>query len=196
MLYSVKLSSAEETLLRNLLSQQLESVDSEGWSVDIHTSNGTLRFLPEEAAAGDEEHQNSVVERPKIVSVAEPVLVNQPGTLARNLGAVSAISVLNVLVSFSPVVPQPEIPLPNGKKIPASMGYGWVYYHTQDRLAAIEAFGNKQAVIDLDVAVELVTEKCPSIIMYTRGYFIHVSLAGLPNEDWAQLNLFSRRTLS
>src|SRR2546421_452586 len=41
--------------------------------------------------------------------------------------------------------------------------------------------------------VQLVTERKPSLVLYTRGYFIKVSLDGIPKEEWVEFGAFSRR---
>jgi hypothetical protein len=48
--------------------------------------------------------------------------------------------------------------------------------------------------VDLDIAFELVCDLVPSVVMYTRGYFVHVSVLGLPtDEEWVASNAYVRR---
>ena len=54
----------------------------------------------------------------------------------------------------------------------------------------------KDALVVLDIAIELVAELCPQITLYTRGYFINVSMTGLPDEPWATAGYFTRRSVS
>jgi hypothetical protein len=47
----------------------------------------------------------------------------------------------------------------------------------------------------LDRAFEIVTEKYSNIVIYAQGFSVQASLAGLPNEDWANFKSYSRQVL-
>src|SRR5207244_3325363 len=110
-------------------------------------------------------------------------------------GIVREASVLSTLVSFSPVAPFPPTELIPGVVLPAHTGYGYVYYHPEDRNIASRSVAEQNTLINVDIALELVTDKGSRIVLYTHGYFVNISVSGLPNEAWAQNETFSRRHL-
>ena len=90
----------------------------------------------------------------------------------------------------------PATELIQGVVLPERPGYGWIYYNPSQREAAEKEAGNDRSIVDLDVAFELITERISSLVIYTQGYFVHVSLGGLPVDvDGFKFGYFLRRAV-
>lgn len=120
----------------------------------------------------------------------------EPGASVEQLGTVQDVNIISSLVSFSPIAMFPEMEIAKGTMLPASEGYGFVYYHPSQFEAARAQLAEKNALIVFDVAIELVTKRYSSIVLYTRGFFVYASLDGLPDrEAWVKFGTYVRRPL-
>jgi hypothetical protein len=197
MFYAVKLSPADVNALRALVGRPLDLVAADGWAAELHSGDTILLVKPEEFATPDAEHPRGDVERPLIELRSESALAGGLDRLAEHIGLVRAVKVISVLLTFSPMVDctgeeiRPGVALPEG-----SQAYGWLFYHPSQRDLAEKEVGPARALVDLDIGFELVTDQCPSLVLYTECYFIKVSQRGLPQDaDWARLGTFVRRSL-
>lgn len=112
--------------------------------------------------------------------------------LSERLGLVREVNVVSTLIGFSPVRDCPPVEISPGAVIPASRGYGWVYFPPGQREQAEREVGDG-ALVDLDIAFELVCDRCPSLVVYARGFFVRVSLQGLPADaDWVAFGTYAR----
>jgi hypothetical protein len=196
MRYKVGLTASERELLAVLIGQQLAFVRADGWSAVLQAGDIGLDVVPEEVPTPDTEHPVGDVERPLVRLVQEPDLMRHGQRIVESAGLVRAVNIISVLVSFSPVVECPPTELRPGVVLPTSNGYGWIY-HPPALLADAETEAERDsALVELDIAFELVTELHPSVVFYTRGYFVCVSANGLPeDEDWADVGYFVRQSL-
>jgi hypothetical protein len=194
MLYEVKLSLAECDLLASLIGQPLHRVTTDGWAAELRTGTALLRVIPEEVATPDAEHPHGDVERPLVQAAAEPLPPEPAKVVGEGLGVVRAINVLSTLVGFSPVVDCPPEELVPGVVLPACKGYDRVYYPPERREEVVRKTG-VAAVVDLDIGFELVADGCPSLVVYTRGFFVEASLQGLPAEEWVSFGAYMRRAV-
>lgn len=193
MRYDVKLSPSELELLGSLIGQPLDRVSTDGWAAEFRTGPTLISVAPEEIAIPDAEHPYGDVDRPLIRVDADQVHPDMPDLLGKDFGLIRAVNVVSTLISFSPVVDWGPWEILPGVTLPPSQGYGHVYF-PPERKADAEREVGAGALIDLDTAIELVTDGCPSVVFYTRGYFILTSTEGLPPaEDWVRLELYSRR---
>ena len=112
--------------------------------------------------------------------------------VAERLGLIRAVNVISTLTAFSPVMDiAPEMIL--GVQLPARQGYGYVYFPPARREDAEREVG-AGSLVELDIAFELVADRCPSLVVYTRGFFVFASPVGLPTtEDWVRLGMYARR---
>ena len=60
----------------------------------------------------------------------------EPGASVEQLGTVQDVNIISSLVSFSPIALFPEMEIAKGTMLPASEGYGFVYYHPSQFEAA------------------------------------------------------------
>jgi hypothetical protein len=196
MIYNVKFPTREQSTLADLIGKPLRAIATNGWSVELQVEEQIFRIVPEEVPTPDEAHSVGDVDRPKVEVVSRLTLDDRDDIVADHLGRIQAIHLISVLISFSPPQSGPAITLPSGAVIPPGIDYGWIYYNPWQKQAVIDQLDNSQALIDLDIGLELVTEKYLGVILYTLGHFVQVSLNGLPEGiDWVQLQRFSRRPL-
>lgn len=194
MLYEVKLPAEETELLASLRGLPLRRVTTDGWSVGLELDHLVLDVLPEDAATPDEAHPTGDVDRPRIVLVPSSPVGEHHRPIAQDLGTISSVQILSLLISFSPVRTCPPASLPGGVEIPEGEGYGWVYYRETERETAVRELSTSQAIVDLDVAVELSMEGSASVVLYTRGYFVRASLGRLPEDaEWVRFGAYTRR---
>src|SRR5262249_8721986 len=136
-----------------------------------------ISVVPEEVATPDDEHPLGDVERPLVRLDTDSQRPEMARLLADRLGKVRHVNVISTFTGFSEVVNCEPQELIHGVTLPRSKGYHRLYFS--------HAEPNHGALIDLDVAVEIVTDNCPGLVFYTRGYFIHTSTSGLPpDEPW------------
>ena len=196
MLYSVKLSFSERNLLFDLIGKPLDTIGYNGWLMEMNVSGQGLQIVPEEVSTPDREHEFGDIDRPKVVAISQSGL-HLENQHREHLGIIEKVNILSVLTTFTQPKLGCEIILPNGVVIPRGIDYGYIYYHPSEKSGIINSLDNDSALIDLDIAVELVTETYPSILAYTSGYFIRVSLDGLPqDEGWAKNETFLREKLN
>jgi len=198
MLYQAKLSPKEESLLARCIGEDLAAVRGDRCSAELQTASGTVFVRPEEVATPDEEHQVADVDRISVEKTTATVYQRIPPLVIEELGPVDEINVISVLVSFSPPRPGGPIALPGGGVIPAGLDYGLFYYPPTIERRALRDLARSAAVVDVDVACEVLTANRPPIVLYTPvcGHFVHVSDSGLPeSENWVRLKEFTRRRL-
>ena len=196
MRYRVTLAASERKQFADLIGQRLDYVRTDGWSALLRFGDTSLQATPEEAATPDAAHPYGDVHRPSIqvVQGRNPMDSGQP--VIENAGFVHAVNIISILISFSPVVDYAEEEIRPGVALPASKGYGWIYYPPALVAEAEMEAGAGNALVELDIAFELVTEFYPSIVFYTAGYFLCVSTDGLPEvEDWVKVGSFERLPL-
>jgi hypothetical protein len=164
------------------------------WSAQLHAPNSLIKIIPEEVSAHDEDHWNGLVDRPKIIMGTTPD-PKPEGSRIEPLGIVRDVSVITTLVTFTPTLPLPPLEIVPGITIPESEGYGWLYQDPA-QLEAIQALQPEaEALIMLDIAVEVTTTTHPSVAFYTSGYTIGIGLNGLPDREWVKAEAYTRRSL-
>ncbi len=195
MLYEVKLPVEEIRLLASLKGRPVHRITSDGWSVGLELDELVLDVRPEDVATPDDAHPSGDVDRPKIVLMQSSSVGEHHRPIVNDLGKIASVQILSTVISFSPVRTCPPVSLADGVEIPEGDGYGWVYYRPSEREVALRELSQSQAIIDLDVAVELSTERSTSVVLYTRGYFVHASLGTMPKaEDWVRFGAYVRRS--
>jgi hypothetical protein len=195
MLYHATISRPELESLEGLLGESLNIVTPVVWSAELRAPNLLIYVAPEEVVACDTSHPHGDVDRPSITTKDATFDNGKPENSVEQLGTVREINIISILVSFSPMVMGPEVEIAKGVTIPASMGYGFVYYQPSQFEAARTKLPEEDALIVLDIAIELVTDRYPSFVLYTRGFFVNASFEGLPDEDWVKLGVYARRPL-
>lgn len=194
MFYEVKFSAEECDLLASLVGQPLERVATDGWTVELDTGLTLTSVIPLEVATPDAEHPCGDVERPLVQAGAELLTLEHANVVGEKLGVIRAVKVISTLIRFSPVVDCPPEEIRPGILLPASQGCGWLYFPPTQRQQAEQEVG-RGALIDLDIAFELITDVCSSLVVYTRGFFARVNFQGPPaEEEWVKLGAYVRRT--
>lgn len=197
MFYNAKLSGLERVALRDLIGRQLDAIRSDGWCVELISGERVLTVEPEDVATPDQIHRDGDVNRPKVLPSAKADLDSVKDTISRELGLIRSVHVISILVSFSEPKPGPAIRLFSGIVIPKGTNYGYIYYSEREKSEAIAQIAPDKALVAQDVGIELVTERNPSVVLYMHGYFVAVSLAGLPrDEDWVHFEVYSREDLT
>jgi hypothetical protein len=195
MFYEVKLSPPERELVASLVGKPLDRVTTDRWAVELRSGASAIRVVPEEAATPDAEHPQGDVDRPSLQAISDLSSAKDDILVAEGLGIVRAANVISTLITFSPVVDCTGEEIAPGVRMPDSTGYGYVYHHPDQRKDAESAVGGG-AVVDLDIAVELITDNRPSVVIYTRLFWVLSSLDGLPtDEDWVAVEAYKRRSV-
>ena len=193
MAYSVKLSIEELAALGALIGQPIDQVTTNGWSAELHSGELRQAVIPAEVSTPDSDHPHGVVERPMLSLDGQSLVAGSSSVLAKNLGTLRAINAISTLVAFTPVVDCPAVEILPGVVLPPSRGYGMKFF-APNELAQAQRIVGCEALVDLDIAFELVCDLAPSVVIYTRGYFVHVSVLGLPtDEEWVASNAYVRR---
>lgn len=195
MLYEVKFSVAELDALTGLIGSPLDRVAADGWAAKLRCGRAVIPIVPEEVPTPDAAHPDGTVQRPMLMLDGEPLLTSSCSVLGEHLGVIRAVNVISILVGFTPVVDCPAQEIVPGVVLPPGPGYGWTYFPPGRREQAERELA-AGALVDLDGAFELVCDGCPSLVVYTRGYFVQVSLHGLPaGEDWVRFGTHVRRSV-
>lgn len=195
MRYEVKFSTAELDALAGLIGSPLDRVATDGWAAELRCGRAVFTVVPEEVPTPDADHPGGDVERPMLQLDGELQIAESSSVVAENLGVIQAVNVVSILIGFTPVVDCPAEEIAPGVVLPPSQGYGWTYFPPRQWQQAEQQVG-AGALVDLDRAFELVCDGCPSLVVYTRGYFVQVSLMGLPaGEDWVAFGTYVRHPL-
>ncbi len=196
MRYAVKMSAVELDALAGLIGKPLDRVAADGWAVELRCGVSVLPVVPEEVPTPDADHEYGAVERPMLRLDGETALADSCSILGQRLGLVRAVNVVSILVGFTPVVDCPAEEIMPGVVLPTSREYGWTYFPPRQWGEAEREVG-AGALVDLDIAFELVCDECPSLVVYTRGFFVQVSLQGLPaSEEWVAFGTYVHRPVS
>jgi hypothetical protein len=194
MFYEAGLPETELVMLRRLLGAPLDALIAGAWDAELRTSDLVIRVLPDEVSTPDSDHLTGTVDRPMIRMETVTRSANDQPILVERLGTVEDINIISTLVTHSVTQAVPEQQI-RSATIPAGTAYQEIYHHPS-RLTELQALlPRERALIALDKAVELVTERYSSIVLYTRGYFIIASLNGLPDQEWANMDVYERRSL-
>ncbi len=196
MRYEAKLSAAEFGALADLIGSPLDRIAADGWAAELRCGRAVLPIVPEEIPTPDADHPLGDVERPMLRLDGVAQLADSCAVVGERLGLVRAVNVISILVGFTPVIDCTAEEILPGVVLPPSRGYGWTYFPPEQREQAEREVGSG-ALVDLDVAFELVCDGCPSLVVYTQGYFVRVSLKGLPaGEDWVAFGTYVRRPVN
>jgi len=172
--YEVRLSNEELRSLRRLLGTTIRAVTTDGWSIQVFTSEGSLQFEPEEVSTPDRDHPHGDVTRPRLMEAAAQHTGATPlKPVAVNLGVVREIRIHSTRASFEPPREEQAIAFPNGAVLSPGIGYGLVLSLPGPQRSAPP---EHVAVVYLDIGVELLTEAGASVLIYTTGigFFVHV----------------------
>lgn len=190
-MHVAKLTGVEQHQLADLAGQPLDEVAADGWCVTLRCRRSVLRVDPFEVHTPDEQHPFATVARVRVSPLSGSIHEGQR-LVASALGNVLSVHVLSVLVSFSPPTQGRPIQLPGGTTIPEGVDYHWIYHDPLQKQRRNPHSGTR-AIVDLDIGVAIATQTCASLVLYTRGFFVVVSTAGLPDdEDWVRYETFSR----
>jgi hypothetical protein len=195
MLYQATISRPELASLEGLLGEPLDIVLPVVWCAELRAPKALIRVSPKEVATPDADHPRGTADRPSITTEEASFMNGERRAFVEQLGTVLDVNIISTLVSFSPIAMFPAMEILKGVTLPASKGYGFVYYHPSQFEAARAQFAEKNALIVFDVAIELVTKRYPSIVLYTSGFFVNASFDGLPDRDWVKLGTYVRRPI-
>jgi hypothetical protein len=169
--YEARLSTIERSALAALGGRTLSALATDGWAAEVATPERTLRIEPRALPTPDADHPIAGVTRPHVVARAQdrPTLT----VVARDLGPIVAIRLHSTVVRFSAARAVPETTLA-GIVVPAGIRYEPEF----ERPARERSGGGRdsQAVVDLDIAIEIVTAGHEAIV-YTDGAGLFVSVA-------------------
>lgn len=191
--YDVRLMPDETKALAKLIGQTLESVTTDGWAVQLDCGDSALGIIPQEIATPDAHNPEGAVERPLVRTDGESGLDDEATVVAEDLGRIQEIRVISILISFTQLSSDPSGNVPPGLVGAPVRAFGWRFHGPTQRGRAEREAGDG-ALVDLDIAIELVTEHCPSLVIYTTGYEVQASARGVPDdEEWARAELHTRR---
>jgi len=187
--YEALISDAELRLLSALIGEPLSITTPIVWSVQLSTPKATIGVNPDEILTPDKEHPRGTVDRIMITMDSAPPAKSNFRTSNKNLGKVREVEIVSTVVAFSPVrkfPPQDFL----GTTLPASTGYGYIYYHPLQLNSLNICVGEEDALVLLDMGIKFVTDRHPSVFLFTRGYFVNAVFDALPDEDWAMSDSF------
>lgn len=163
------------------------TVCDQSWEVVLESNRSRLVVLPDEVSTPDEEHPFADVDRLKVIILDQgPTPARRGRLLCRDLGRVISIGVLSTVCSFGPITS--EVPVEAlGVSLPGSRGYGVIFHPATQLQAVARGVGESRAVVGIDLGLELVTERCSRLVLYTSGFFVRASVGQLPaDEGWAR----------
>lgn len=181
MKYVSRLSDTERTHLAALRGRELVSLSTDGWAAELNTPHGTLRVEPEPMRTPDREHPIAGVVRPRLLALTAPGTSARLLEVARDLGAVRGVALQRTVVGFSPPRKVKRAAVA-GVRVPPGIEYRALFRRPGD---GAPAAGEDVAVVQLDIAVEIVTAQ-HRVLLYTDGAgpFISVRLDGRPSPGW------------
>jgi hypothetical protein len=186
--YEAHIPEAELMLLATVPGEELHIVTPVVWCAELSTLKSKILVRPEEVLTPDREHPHGTVDR-IMISTPAGSTASSSSSPQQSLGIVRAIEVISTIVAFTPVENYPPQNL-LGVTLPASAGYGYIYYHP-DKLRALQTgLLEEEASVSLDVGIKFVTDSNPNVILYTSGFFVHASFDGLPDQIWKTSNSY------
>lgn len=199
MIYRFRIPTVECNRLASLVGKSLDSVTTDGWAAYLTSSDLQLAIEPKEGPDQKLDPAYTVfpVERPAIrVRTAEHA-TDAENILVQDVGNIKSISIISILISWSePVIGESIHVLPN-VSIPEGLDYRWVLHQPKFKKEAERTLPDGNALIDFDIAVELVAENDNAVAFYTRGFFIKTSVSGLPDDEpWSKKDLHATREIS
>jgi hypothetical protein len=195
MYYVAAVSQPELGSLAGLVGESLNIVMPVVWCAELRTAEVLIRIRPEEVMTPDTDHPRGAVDRPMIITEIASAANHRPEARIEPLGIVHDVNIISTLVSFSPTEIFPEQQLVQGVMLPASKGYSLIYQHPSRLEVARALLPEDNALVMLDIAIELVTDHYPSVVLYTRGFVVDANLNGLPDSDWAKIDTYARHSL-
>lgn len=188
MLFQAVLTLDERRALAELIGRNVHRVVTDGWAQYTLVEGGCLQVTPREIPTPDDYRPYAGVCRP------EPAFI-EPGTegrekerIAGSLGVVEEIWVLKTGLTFTFPETLPDSEPVKGVLVPGGVRYGPLF-HPPDRLADLTKKAPDQAVVDLDIAIEIRTAR-HDLLLYTdsQAYLARAAVdkkkpAGLPAKD-------------
>lgn len=191
--YDVGLLPDETSALAKLIGQSLDSVTTDGWAVQLECGDIALGIIPQEIATPDEQNPEAAVERPLVRTDGESGLDDEATVVAEDLGIIKEIRVMSILISFAQLSSDPSGSVPPGLMGAPVQALGW-RFHAPTKRGRAERAAGAGALVDLDIAIEFVTEHCPSLVVYAAGDQVQASARGAPDdEEWSRAELHARR---
>jgi hypothetical protein len=188
------ITAQEAALLQGLIGVAVHAVLQDGWSVVLRTELGDVLVEPDEVPMPDVERPFADVSR---ISIRARGPGDEAGgdVICGDAGRVVAASVIVACVEFGPVTRFPPGEL-LGVSLPASRGYDQSFVPMAELSPGDPAAAARSSIVAVDVGLELVTERSPSLTFFTTGFFVRTSIGGLPpDEGWAQPAMFARRLI-
>ena len=181
MKYTVQISDSERQTLKQFIGLPVHRVHHEHWDALTEIGEQLVHFVPVEVATPDETHRSADVTRPSFSVQSISPERSSPG-----LGIVSQIRIATTFLAYT----QPEwseaYELSPGRSIPAGMAYGPVFFSAAEADRFHSRFP-QSALVQLDVAICIVTSEHRKFSVFTNGYSYNVFLAldAEPNADWS-----------
>jgi hypothetical protein len=186
MIYEVRLAEGERDLLRGLRGTPIESIWRDGWSSFICLpAESIVQIVPDEVPTPGPFHPYADVNRPRVIR-GEHEPLGGAELVARALGRVRSIAVLEVQLMFSPPrhAPSSEV---LGVAIPEGVEYGPVFLGGP--ACSTPAIDDLAPLVRLDIAFELSTDLDHTVTFYTDavGHVVRVAVDGRLPAQFAGL---------
>lgn len=95
MLYNVKLSEDELSLLASFIGRPIDRVCTDDWAAEFQSGRTVISVVPEEVATPDDEHPLADVDRPLVRLDTDTQRPKMPRLLANHLGTVRTVNVIS-----------------------------------------------------------------------------------------------------
>jgi len=188
MLFHAVMPLDERSALAELIGRQVHRVWTDGWAQYILVEGGCLQVTPREIPTPDDYRPYAGVCRPEAVFIEPDSPPQEKERIADSLGVVEEIWILKTGLTFTFPEILPDSEPVKGVKIPGGVRYGPLF-HPPDRLADLVKKASDQAVVDLDIALEIRTAR-HDLLLYTdsQAYLARAAVdkknpAGLPPRD-------------
>lgn len=188
MLFKAVLTGEERRALAELIGRPVLRAATDGWAQYLLVEGGCLKVIPKEIATPDDYRPYAGVCQPEPAFIDPETPLPEKERIADGLGEVEEVWILKTGLTFTFPESLPDSEPVKGVKIPGGVRYGPVF-HAPDRLQALAQKNPDQAVVELDIAIEIRTAR-HDLLFYTdsQAYLARAALdkkkpAGLPSRD-------------
>lgn len=173
--YSIVFNENEIQLLKSLVGQTLDEVQTPGFEYSIRFLCGKniIDFSPDEYATPEKDNDLAGVSRPMITNDCSQVRFDETKSIAKNFGVITSIQILRTTIIFSPLTLGGSVQIGH-VEIPVRSGWHNILVHPDNANLKEFAKLSDKAVVNLDIGVIVKTTYFRRLYIFTDGctYFV------------------------